>query len=166
MIAIIAAISNNQAIGKQGTLPWHLPNDLKHFKQLTLNHTVIMGRKTFLSIGKPLPQRQNIVVTQQQTLHPQVICVPSLKQALLKSHPTTHRFIIGGQQLYHAALALADTMYLTQVNTHVAEADAFFPPWNTEEWQQIHAEHYGKNHNNDYDYTFITLSKRLKKTNN
>jgi dihydrofolate reductase len=165
MIAIIAAISNNQAIGKNGTLPWHLPNDLKRFKQLTLNQTVIMGRHTFASIGKPLPNRHNIVVTQQTKLHPDVLCVPNLSQALQCRADGTHAFIIGGERLYQEALALADTLYLTFVDTTIDKADAFFPPWNQHDWQQTSAEKHPQDDQHCPNYTFATFSRAAKNNN-
>jgi dihydrofolate reductase len=123
-IVIIAALAGNRVIGNKGKIPWHLSDDLKRFKQLTMGHTVIMGRKSYESIGKPLPGRRNIVITSRTI--PGVECAPSLEAALQTIQREATVFIIGGGMLYAAALPLADAFYLTHVDGEYT-GDTFFP---------------------------------------
>lgn len=134
-ISIIAAIGENREIGKSNELLWHIPDDLKRFKQLTLWHPVIMGRKTFESIasalGKPLPGRTNIVVTRDSTfIYESVLVVHSIAEAIkrAKEIDSEEVFVIGGAQIYEQALSFADKLYLTIIDD-AKEADAFFPPY-------------------------------------
>lgn len=128
-IAAIVAVSQNGVIGVDNKLPWHLPADLKHFKQLTTNHTVIMGRKTYESIGKPLPNRKNIVISRQKE-YKATGCemVSSIQEALelAKTLQTEKAFIIGGAEIYQLALPFCTHLYLTQVHTEIMNGDAFF----------------------------------------
>lgn len=125
-LAIIAAIDRNRGIGKDGRLPWHISEDLQRFKRLTTGHTVLMGRKTFQSIGKPLPHRRNVVLS--RTPLPGVETYPSLETALAVLADDDIVFVIGGGQVYDRVLATADRLYLTIVEREV-EADTFFPPY-------------------------------------
>lgn len=128
-LVLIAAVSRNGVIGHRGKLPWHIPDDLKHFKALTLDHAIIMGRKTFDSIGRPLPRRRNLVVTRQTDFKPEGVEVhPSLESALEAAYQggESSPFVIGGAQLYELALPLATRLELTEVHDTV-EGDAFFP---------------------------------------
>lgn len=127
MISIIVAMSQNRVIGREGELPWHLPEDLKRFKKITLGHPVIMGRKTFLSIGKPLPGRENIVVSRNASYqHEGISVVPSL-DAAVSCHPEAEElFVIGGAQLFAEALPKTQKIYLTLIDDEF-EGDAFFP---------------------------------------
>jgi dihydrofolate reductase len=124
-ISVISAFSLNLAIGYEKKLPWHIPSDLKRFKQLTLNQTVIMGRETYESIGKPLPQRNNIVVSSRIKEIPQAQVASSLKEAL-KLTKTETAFVIGGERLYREAIPLAQNLYLTLVLKET-QGDTFFP---------------------------------------
>jgi dihydrofolate reductase len=134
-LTLIAALAQNRAIGRHNTLPWHLPEDLQHFKKTTLGHTVVMGRRTFDAIGRPLPGRHIVVLTRDpRWQHAGCTRADSLEQALALS-PAEDVFIAGGAQIYAAALARADRMLLTHIDTRVPDADAFFPEWSPTEWQ-------------------------------
>lgn len=136
-IAIIAALAENHVIGNDNTLPWHLSEDLKHFKATTLGKPVIMGRKTFSSIGKPLPNRENIIVTRQQDLNiPGCKVVNCLDSALNAAIDSEEVMIIGGSNLYRQMLPLANHMYLTIIHKSF-EGDSHFPHWPEDEWQKI-----------------------------
>lgn len=125
-LAIIAAIGNNRVIGSNGKLPWHIPDDLKRFKRLTTGHAVLMGRRTYKSIGKPLPNRRNVVVSSRDIEG--VECYPSVDIALDRLRDESMVFVIGGAQLYRQFLDRADYLYLTLVDQEVA-GDTFFPEY-------------------------------------
>src|SRR4051812_39267844 len=133
-LELIAAVARNGVIGRNGQLPWHLPDDLKHFKQLTLGHPIIMGRRTYESIGKPLPGRRSIVVTSTLGRIEGVEVTPSLDEALqlVRDTPGT-AFIIGGAVLYAATLPIVNVLHLTELDEAV-EGDAFFPPYDKSQW--------------------------------
>jgi dihydrofolate reductase len=139
-ISIIVAMSQNSVIGLRNELPWHISEDLKNFKKITLNHSVIMGRKTYYSIGKPLKDRKNIVISRDTLLKIDgVEVVNSLEKAILKTDESSEIFIIGGQQIYSIALPLATHMYITKVNG-IFDGDAFFPDYVEDEWREIARE--------------------------
>jgi dihydrofolate reductase len=136
MISIIVAAAENNAIGSNNQLPWHLPNDLIFFKNTTWGSVVIMGRKTFESVNKPLPGRINIIITNQPDWHfEDVVVANSMNDALEKAAATNCReiFIIGGGQIYKESISLSDRIYLTRVHTTI-EGDTFFPAINENEW--------------------------------
>jgi dihydrofolate reductase len=140
-VAIIAAIAENGVIGNGNAIPWHLPGDFAHFKRMTLGKPLIMGRKTFESIGRPLPGRTNIVVTRQEGYQPNgVIVISSLEaalehaQAIAKADRANEVMIGGGAEIYRQALPIADRMYLTQVSLE-PPGDTFFPPIDFEQWK-------------------------------
>ena len=136
-LSLVVAMSENHVIGRDGRLPWRLPDDLKRFKELTTGHTIIMGRKTFDSIGRPLPNRRNIVVTRQEGWSSQGVEVAhSLDEALTAARSDGEVFIIGGEQIYRAALPRADTIHLTRVHATV-EGDAQFPPLEERCWECV-----------------------------
>lgn len=152
-IVIIAGVSENNVIGVAGKLPWHISEDLKHFRELTMGHSVVMGRKTFESIGKPLAGRLNIVITNQTDYKPDgVVVVNSLEQALktCKNHKFT--FIIGGQLVYEQAMPLADRLEITRINRKV-DGDAFFPKIDFIDWEETNREDHG-------EYSFVTYVRR------
>jgi dihydrofolate reductase len=139
-ISIIVAMSQNSVIGLRNELPWHISEDLKNFKKITLNHSVIMGRKTYYSIGKPLKDRKNIVISRDTSLKIDgVEVVNSLEKAILKTDESSEIFIIGGQQIYSITLPLATHMYITKVNG-IFDGDAFFPDYVEDEWREIARE--------------------------
>ncbi|MBM6993721.1 MAG: dihydrofolate reductase [Prevotella sp.] len=140
-ISIIVAIAKNRAIGFQGQMPWHLPEDLKHFKKLTLNHSIIMGRKTWESLPNgALPKRRNIVVSRSVEKLEGGEVFSSLEDALEACKTEEEVFIIGGGTIYQQAMPLAHRIYLTSVDTVPAEADTFFPEIDERQWQQTKKE--------------------------
>ena len=136
IISIVVAISENNAIGKDNKLLWHLPNDLKHFKEITTGHTVIMGRKTFDSVGKPLPNRRNIVITRNKINIPGCEVVNSIKQAIELCLGEIEIFIVGGAEIYKQSIDITNNIYLTMVH-QTFEADTFFPEINKKQWIEI-----------------------------
>ncbi|RWU04870.1 dihydrofolate reductase [Pedobacter chitinilyticus] len=158
-ISIVVAISENNAIGKDNQLLWHLPSDLKHFKNITTGHTIIMGRKTYDSIGKPLPNRRNIIITRQKDLNLEgVEVVNSLEEALSLSKDEEEVFIIGGAEIYKQAVAVSHRIYLTRVHQEF-EADAFFPELDHETWREIEKVDHLPDEKNKFAYTFSTLER-------
>jgi dihydrofolate reductase len=171
MISIIAAIGNNNALGKDNQLLWHLPADMKHFKELTSGHTVIMGRKTFESIGKPLPNRRNIVITRDGAYwQPDIEVAHSLEEALKlalleygkefeENQEEVEVFIIGGGEIYNQAMNKANKLYITQIDNS-PDADTFFPKINLIEWKEISREEHGPDEAHSLSYAFIEYSKK------
>ena len=133
-ISIIAAVAINGAIGYKGRLPWHIPEDLAHFKALTLHHTVLMGRATFESLPNgALKDRKDIVLSTQSSSYPNAEVFPSVKEALDSCQEDEEVFIIGGEQVYRETIDLATTLYLTMIEQQ-PDADAFFPSWDKSQW--------------------------------
>ncbi len=157
-ISLIAAIDESQGLGKDNELLCHMPADLKYFKQITLNKTIVMGRKTYDSIGKPLPKRTNIVVSRNTRLFiPGVTITSSLENALSLSS-SDETMIIGGASIYAQAIELADKLYITKIH-HQFNADAFFPNISLDEWKITSIESHNKDEKNPYDYDFITYER-------
>jgi dihydrofolate reductase len=138
-LALIVALAKNRGIGLRGALPWHVPEDLKRFKALTMGHAIIMGRKTFESIGRPLPGRRNVVVSRNVTSLAGCDVVSSLDAALALVADDPLPFIIGGAQLYAEALPKVTQLFLTELEREV-EADAFFPPLEAGAWREVKRE--------------------------
>ena len=161
MFTIIAAASENDALGKDNGLVWHLPDDFKRFKQLTSNHYIIMGRKTFESLDKPLPNRTHIIITRQKDYQAPEGClvVSSLKKALAICPKEEENFIIGGGEIYKQAIEVADKIELTRVHTTV-EADTFFPKIEEENWELIISLHHSKDEKHKFDFTYLTYIKK------
>jgi len=158
-LSIVVAISENNAIGKNNQLLWHLPADLKHFKEITTGHSIIMGRKTYDSIGKPLPNRRSIVITRNANLVIEgVDVVTDLATAIELCKHDKEAFIIGGAEVYKHALPFTSHIYLTRVHQSY-EADTFFPPLNTDEWKEINSISYPADEKNNVAYTFSTLER-------
>lgn len=162
ILSLIAAIGKNNELGKENKLLWNLPADMKHFRETTSGHPVIMGRKTFESIGRPLPNRQNIVITRDVTYTKESVeVVHSIEEALrLFENSKAEVFIIGGAEIYKQALPYANKLYITKVESNFQDADTFFPEFNVEDWQEIKNEKYLKDEDNDYDFYFIELIKK------
>lgn len=159
MLYLIAAIDQNRALGKAGKLLCHLPVDLKHFKQHTLNQSVFMGRKTFESIGRALPERENFVLTQQKNLHlPGCVCVNSLKEALAKKQHED-LWVIGGAEIYALCLPFADKIFLTHIEHAFEGADTFFPDIDLAKWKIISEERHSISEENRYPLRFVTYQK-------
>jgi dihydrofolate reductase len=157
MIALVVAVAENRVIGKENKLIWHLPADLKYFKQLTSGHPIIMGRKTYESIGRPLPNRTNIVITRQADFKAEGCLVAnSLTDALMLAQQLDENiYVIGGAEIYKQAMFLADTIYLTEVH-HSFEGDTFFPEIDTILWEETAREDHQPDEKNAYAYSFVT----------
>ncbi len=155
-ISIIAAVAENNAIGLNGKLLYWLPADLKRFKALTTDHTIIMGRKTFESLPKgALPNRRNVVLSRSKQDFPGAETFASLEEALASCSAEEDVYIIGGASVYAEALPLADRLCLTEVHDMPKEADAFFPDFNKEEWQIAFKEEHEPDERHQYPFTFI-----------
>jgi len=162
-VSLIAAMARNQVIGRKNQLPWRLPADLKHFKQLTMGKPLIMGRKTFDSIGKALPGRTSIVITRDEGFAAEdVIVVHSLNAALAEAEKhldeSAEAMVIGGADIYYQFLPRADRMYLTLVELEVA-GDAHFPAYVPDEWDLVEASRYDADDRNPYGYQFLTFDR-------
>ncbi|MDJ1481272.1 dihydrofolate reductase [Cytophagaceae bacterium YF14B1] len=161
-ISIIAAFTENRVLGKDNQLIWHLPEDLKNFKRLTSSHPIIMGRKTFESLGRPLPNRTNIIITRNPDYQATgCMIVSSLEEAIQKATNIDREevFVIGGGEIYTQALPLTDTMYLTHVHTTL-EGDTFFPVFSSQEWNIAYTQSFKKDEKHVYDFDIVTW-KRL-----
>jgi dihydrofolate reductase len=160
MIIIIAAIAENNALGKKNKLVWHLPNDFKRFKSLTTSHHIIMGRKTFESFPKPLPNRTHIVISRQENYKPEgCIVVDSIEKALAVCPQNEDTYIIGGGEIYVLGMQYADILEITRVH-HTFEADAFFPEIPKEQWLLVESETNTKDETHLYDYTYETYIRK------
>ncbi len=161
MLNLIVAAADNGVIGHQGQLPWHLPADLKHFKALTLGHPVVMGRRTYDSIGRALPGRANLVVTRQADwAAPGCETAPTVAAALARAAALgTEVFVIGGGEIYRETLPMADVVYLTEVHTE-AVGDAFFPALPPAEWREETRERHGADERHAVAFSFVTLRRR------
>lgn len=160
-VSIIVAIAQNGVIGREGHLPWHLYDDLQRFKSLTMNHMVIMGRKTWESIGKPLPGREMVVVSRNCHVScDKVQVVSSLEDAIqfAKDSGKERVFVMGGAEIYGKALSYADRMYLTFVHATV-DGDTYFNPQIDQSWKVVVQERKNRNDRNDYDFTFAEFEK-------
>jgi dihydrofolate reductase len=158
-INIIVAIAANRAIGLNNQLLWHLPNDLKHFKNHTSGYTVIMGRKTFDSVGKPLPKRRNIVITRQNISIEGCEVVNSLEDAIALCQTENEVFIVGGAEIYKQAMAITNRIYLTIVH-HEFAGDTFFPEIDMKDWKETERDDRGPDEKHAFAYSFITLERR------
>jgi dihydrofolate reductase len=160
MIIMIAAVAENNALGENNKLVWHLPNDFKRFKTLTSGHHIIMGRKTFESFPKPLPNRTHIVISRQKEYQPEgCIVVDSMEKALAICPKNETSYIIGGGEIYNLGLPFTDKIEITRVHHNFA-ADAFFPEINLEEWKITVSEFNPKDEKHLYDYTYLTFSRK------
>jgi dihydrofolate reductase len=161
MVTIIAAIGENNALGKDNDLIWHLPEDLKRFKRTTSGHHILMGRKTFESIGKPLPNRTSVIITRNKKyIQEGCIVVNSIEKAIEVSKVDNQIFIIGGAQIYNEAMKenLADRLDITLVHQPF-EADVFFPEINLKIWKEISREDFKADEKNKYDFSFVSYEK-------
>ena len=158
-VTLIAAASENNIIGKDNKLIWRLSDDLKHFKELTKGHFVIMGRKTFESMPKALPNRTNVIITRKTDYKAEnAIVVNSLEKALKVAENDNQPFIIGGGEIYKLSMEIADRIELTRVHTSI-EGDTSFPEINLEKWQEVKNEKRLKNEKNEYDFSFLRYDK-------
>jgi dihydrofolate reductase len=165
IISMIAAMDENRLIGAGNALPWHLPADFRHFKQVTMAKPIIMGRKTFDSIGRPLPGRKNIVITRGEFKHDGVVTVHSIDEALHEAAQgeaageVDEVMIIGGANLYQQMIDKADKLYLTHVKT-TCEGDAWFPEVDMREWEIILQQSVSADENNNYDFDIIEYQRK------
>ena len=158
-ISIIVAVDENWVIGKKNALPWRLSADLKHFRTLTRRHTVIMGRKTYESIGRPLPDRTNIIISRNNTLTiPGCTVVKTTEEALNTVPDDEEIFVVGGAEIYSQFLPITQKIYLTQIH-HQFDGDIFFPKLNLSEWTETERQSLEADDKNPYKYSFITLEK-------
>lgn len=159
MIIMIAAVAENNALGKNNELVWHLPNDFKRFKSLTTGHHIIMGRKTFESFPKPLPNRTHVIITRQKDYNPKdCIVVDSIEKALAVCPENETSFIIGGGEIYNLAIPYADKLEITKVH-HNFEADAFFPEIDSNDWKEVQTEFNPIDDKHQFAYTYQTFVK-------
>lgn len=155
-VIFVVAYSANHVIGEGNQLPWHLPNDFKHFKDLTLNQTVLMGRKTYESIGRPLPNREMIVLTRNSDFHSDYAKVIHSLDELFPLQKDL--YVIGGGEIFKMMLPDADIIYATEVKTHI-KGDAIFPELSTAEWHEVSREHHFKDEKHAFDYDFVEYRK-------
>lgn len=159
IVTLVAAAGLDNGIGLNGTMPWHMPADLRHFKSLTLHKPVIMGRKTFAAIGRPLPERRNIVVSRDRGfIAPGGEVAHSLEDALQRVSAEPEAMVIGGGEIYRAALPRARRIHLTRIHATV-QADAFFPELPASEWKEVAREDHAADDRNPFDYSFITYER-------
>lgn len=161
MLTLVVALDRKNGIGAGNQLLWHLPADLKHFKDITSGHPVIMGRKTYESIGKPLPNRTNIVVSQRKDWFEEgILIVGSLKEALKFARKIDEEvFVIGGGNIYAQTIDIADRLEVTTVDAELA-AEVFFPPINTEIWEKTSETCHEKDEKHNYDFCFQTYERK------
>lgn len=163
-ISTIVGMGNNNEIGKDNDIPWYLPADLKYFKRVTTGNPIIMGRKCFESIGRPLPNRTNIILSRNPEFYQEgCILVHSLEAALkiAEEKGAEEAFIIGGGEIYKRALPISQKLYLTQIDVDVPEADIFFPQIEEKNWTLISSEAHEKDAKNPYDYTFNVYERNV-----
>jgi dihydrofolate reductase len=156
IVSLLLAASENNVIGKNNQLPWHLPDDLKYFKNLTWGLPILMGRKTFDSIGKPLPGRKSIVITRDQSWkHEGVEVVHSLDDAIAKADELGAKeiFVIGGAEIFHSSLPVANRIYLTRIH-HDFDGDVFFPEIDAAKWECVSSRFCAADEKNAYDHTY------------
>lgn len=160
MIIIIAAVSENNALGKDNDLVWHLPDDFKRFKQLTSGHYIVMGRKTFESFPKPLPNRTHVIVTRQKNYSPEgCLIANTLHEALQLCPKNEDTYIIGGGEIYKQSMTIADVLEITRVH-HTFKADTFFPEIDTSIWKLTTEEFHTKDDKHNYSFTYQTYSRK------
>ena len=161
IVSLIVAMDEKRGIGKENRLPWRLSSDLKRFKQLTMGHHIIVGRKTYESIGRPLPGREMIVVTRDRKFKTEGFLIAhSIEDALAlaRERGESEVFVCGGAEIYRRTLEKADRLYLTLVHAEVS-ADTFFPAWDEEQWEEKEFSHHPADEKNQYATTFKMLQK-------
>lgn len=162
MISLLVAMSRNHVIGLNNDMPWHLPNDLRYFKERTTGHTIVMGRKTFESIGRVLPNRKSVVLTRGDDIFPKEVEVHNNLDVVKEwnhHYPQEEYFIIGGGNIYNQALSMADRLYITWIDEEF-EGDTFFPQFSLEDWELTAKEKGKKDDKNPYDYYFLTYDRK------
>lgn len=160
IISLICAMDKNRLIGRENGLPWHLPADFKHFKETTLNKPVIMGRKTFESIGRPLPQRKNIVLSRQDFVADGVVTVAGIDDALEQADGADEVMILGGSNLYSQMIERADRLYITHVDAE-CEGDAWFPEFDLNDWCIVERQEHQADEKNNYNFSIISYQRKV-----
>lgn len=159
-VIFVVAMARNGVIGRNGVLPWHLPEDLRHFKRLTLGKPVLMGRRTYESIGKPLPGRENLVLTRSEGWNAAgVVAVHSLDQAISRARGASELAVIGGAEIFELCMPLVVRIYLTRVDADL-EGDAVFPALDLSEWRESDLHIHPADERNAYAMSFVTLDRR------
>lgn len=154
-------MSENRVIGRGGGLPWRLSADLRHFKRVTMGHHIVMGRRTYESIGRPLPGRTTVVMTQQAGYEaPGVLVAHDLDEALRLAVSDPEPFIVGGAEIYRLALPRVERLHVTLVHTQIVHGDAFFPELEASVWQSTLAERHSADSRNEFDYSFLVYERQ------
>ena len=162
IISFVVAMGRNRVIGKNNAIPWNMPADIKHMRKLTEGKPLIMGRKTHESIGRPLPNRKNIILTRDRNYKSRgCVVVHTLEEALKAAEGAEEVIIFGGEDIYRIFLPKADKMYLTIIDNDF-EGDAYFPEYNKKEWKEVGREEHEADEENKFRYTFVTLQKTRK----
>jgi dihydrofolate reductase len=160
IVSLIVAVGRRNEIGKGGKMPWHLPADLKHFKRNTLGKPVLMGRKTLAAIGRPLPERRNLVLTRDAAFQADGCeTVTSLEQAIARVGAAPELMVIGGGEVYRLAWERADRIYLTRIQADVEGADTFFPDVEDGRWRETSREDHRADAKNPFDYSFLVFDR-------
>ena len=160
IISLIAAMGKNRVIGKDNSLIWKLPADMEYFREKTTGKPVVMGRKTFESIGRPLPNRKNIIITRDENYKAEgCVVVHSVDEALKAAEDAEEVMVIGGSQIYKEFFPRANKMYLTFIDEEF-EGDTFFPEWDKEEWKEVSREEHDKDEKNSYNYVFVEFERK------
>jgi dihydrofolate reductase len=160
MICLLVAMDNNRTIGKNNDLPWYLPADLKYFKKVTMGHPIVMGRKTYESIGRPLPGRENIIITRDKSYRIEgANVVHSIQEAIDLTNGEEEVFVIGGAEIFKQILPVSDRLYITQIE-HDFDGDTFFPNINYAEWKIISKEKGIKDEKNPYDFYYVVYERK------
>ena len=159
IISLVVAMDNNGIIGKEGMLPWHLSSDLKHFRKITMGKPIIMGRKTHESIGRPLPGRENVIITHDKDyVAKDCTVLNSLECVYARFHDIDEIMIMGGADLYQQTIDKAQRIYLTEVHADL-EGDTWFPQFDREKWEEVERYDFRADEKNEYDYSFVILEK-------
>jgi dihydrofolate reductase len=159
-LELVVAVAENDVIGRGNQLPWHLPADLRHFKSLTLGKPVLMGRKTYVSIGKALPGRTNIVLSRAAGFSPgDCVVAKTLEEARIAAGPASALMVIGGAEIYRQCLPLASRIHLTLIHAQIEDGDTVFAGWRGAEWDESSRERHEADDKNAYAYSFITLER-------
>ncbi len=159
MVSIIVAIARDGVIGNNNSLLWHITEDMRYFRAVTSGHAVVMGRKTYDSIGRPLPKRRNVVITRQDISIEGCEVAHSLEEALAMHSGEEEIFIIGGAEIYSLAMPLANRFYLTRVDASYS-GDTHFPEWSAEEWQMISSENFERGAEFEHPFSFEVYERR------
>ena len=162
IVSAIVAVAKNNVMGRNNDIPWYLPADLKYFKATTLNHHILMGRKTFQSIGKPLPKRTNVIITRQAFfIASGCVTAQSIEHALEIAYDNNEEevFIIGGGEIYKQSMEYWDRLYLTEVDVEINDGDTFFPEIDFSQWDHIVKDNHKADEKNNFDYTFNIFEK-------